>query len=154
MNTRISPEKLRATPVAPLKLRPERRAGKPIGQILVELGELSAGDMIKAVAMSARENARFGDILLANDMVSEHGLTRALSQQFGCEIANFDTDPPDTRLIDLFGAQRCLQLGAIPWKKSARQPFLLPHAQTNFLPKSRNCSRILDTSCWQLHPNR
>lgn len=119
MNTRPDPCFLRPAPSAPLVLRSPlaSQAQKPIGQILVEIGELAPGDMVKAIAMSAREDVRFGEILLSNNMVSEAGLFRGLALQYQCQLADFSDSPPDPRLIDAFGVENCIQSGAVPWKK-------------------------------------
>ena len=119
MNTRFDPLLLRPARQAPLLLRNPCKPGSPapIGQILMELGELSPGDMVKAIAMSAREDTQFGDILLANHMVSELGLFRGLSFQYDCDLVDLTVDPPDPRLIDDIGPEICLKTGIIPWKR-------------------------------------
>ena len=118
MNTRPAPFVTTSRPIAPLVLRAPvkqpRRA--PLGQVLVELRELSSGDLLRAVAMRTREDIQLGAILMANGMVSEAGLYRGLSVQYGCEVADFAAHPPDTRLIDQFGVEKCMQLGLVPWK--------------------------------------
>ncbi len=116
MNTRTDPSLLLPLPLSPLLLLPTAQA-KPLGQILTEIGELSPGDLIKAVALSAREDASFGDILVMNDMVTDAGLCRGLAVQFGCEVADFQSIPPDARIIDRFGPDRCLREGIVPWKR-------------------------------------
>lgn len=119
MNTRLDPYILMAPPAAPFVLKnPRRKRGQAlIGNILMEIGELSAGDMVRAIAMRAREDAQFGEILLANQMVSESGLYRGLAIQFNCEVADLVTEPPDYRLITSLGAENCLRLGVVPWKR-------------------------------------
>lgn len=115
MNTRAQPF------VLPTKARvadPRRtRSTAPLGQILVDIGELDPGDMLRAVAMREREEVRLGTILLANGMVSEAGLYRGLALQFNCEIADLAAQPPDIRLIDLVGVERCLKEGFTPWRR-------------------------------------
>ena len=73
--------------------------------------------MLKAVAMRAREDVQLGTILLANHMINEPGLFRGLAAQFNCDIADFAEQPPDARLIDDVGAERCLRDGFVPWKR-------------------------------------
>ncbi|WP_321364106.1 glycosyltransferase family 2 protein [uncultured Celeribacter sp.] len=97
---------------------PRSRSRKPIGQILVEMGELAPGDLVRAAAMRQREDARIGDILLAHGMVSEPALYTALARQFNAEIARFDQSPPDVRLIDRIGADECLRRGILPWRQA------------------------------------
>ena len=119
MNTRPEPFTTLLKPTPPLVLRNRlpRSRRAPLGQILVEIGELSAGDMLKAVAMRAREDVQLGTILLANHMINEPGLFRGLAAQFNCDIADFAEQPPDARLIDDVGAERCLRDGFVPWKR-------------------------------------
>ena len=116
MNARTNPDKLSTLPLKPFVLTRTAQT-KPLGQILVEIGELSSGDLIKALAISAREEAQFGDILVAHGMVTDAGLFRGLAIQFGCQVADFDAVPPDARLIDQLGPDRCLREGLVPWKR-------------------------------------
>ena len=90
MNTRANPSILHADRAKPLLLRDpkSRHRNAPLGQILLDMGELSAGDMVKAAAMRTRQDVRYGDILLANHMVSEAGLFRGLAAQYHCAIAD------------------------------------------------------------------
>ena len=66
---------LRLVPFEPAASRAKGRATaprkkrKPLGQILVEMGALSPEDLAMAVSLQAREDARFGDILLTNGWV-------------------------------------------------------------------------------------
>jgi cellulose synthase/poly-beta-1,6-N-acetylglucosamine synthase-like glycosyltransferase len=90
---------------------------KPVGQILVERGDLSPEDLARAVALQAREDARFGDILLAQGMVTPEALYSALAFQYDTTIADLRAEPPDMRLVDVIGAQYCIQNGVVPWKR-------------------------------------
>ena len=119
MNQLSDPAALTPLPPEPLLLRPRKRRARPplIGQILVEMEELSPGDLVKAIALRAREDTLFGDILLANGMISEAGLFRGLASQFGCAVADLHADPPDVRLIEALRPETCLRLGLVPWKR-------------------------------------
>ncbi|MFT6452546.1 MAG: cellulose synthase/poly-beta-1,6-N-acetylglucosamine synthase-like glycosyltransferase [Halocynthiibacter sp.] len=88
---------------------------KPLGQMMVELGTLSPENLVRAVAIQAREEALFGDILLAHDMVQEADLFAALAVQYNAEVADFNARAPDVRLIDIVGADTCLREGILPW---------------------------------------
>ncbi|SDW26058.1 glycosyltransferase family 2 protein [Celeribacter indicus] len=96
--------------------QPERR--RPIGQILVDMGALAPGDLVRATAIRHREDARIGDILLAHGMVEEATLYRALARQYHAIVADFAGMPPDVRLIDRLGADECLRRGLLPWRHS------------------------------------
>ncbi|GAA3854830.1 glycosyltransferase [Celeribacter arenosi] len=91
---------------------------KPVGQILVERGELRPEDLIRATAMRQREDARIGDIFLAHDMVTESALYQALADQYAASVADLTRFPPDVRLIDRLGAGEALRLGLLPWRQT------------------------------------
>ncbi|MGR3291367.1 MAG: glycosyltransferase family 2 protein [Paracoccaceae bacterium] len=129
---------LAATPAPPLRLLTKKRqaAGAKttplIGQILLQNGDLSAGDLAKAIALQARENVRFGDILLANNMVSDTTLIQALASQFNCDIADLQSEPPDVRLIEHLKPENCLQHGFVPWKRVGGTTLIATHQPANF----------------------
>ncbi|MCK8465287.1 glycosyltransferase [Aliiroseovarius sp. S1339] len=95
---------------------PPRHDRKPLGQILVEMGALSSENLAMAVSLQMREDARFGDILLTNGWVRQADLYAGLAQQYGCQIADLQHEPPDVRLIDRLGAAFCIRNGIVPWK--------------------------------------
>jgi cellulose synthase/poly-beta-1,6-N-acetylglucosamine synthase-like glycosyltransferase len=95
---------------------PAQGARRPLGQILLERGDLCAADLSRAVALQQGQDARFGDILVANDMVSEAALYTALAEQFGTIVANLRSEPPNARLVDALGADFCVQHNVVPWK--------------------------------------
>ncbi len=90
---------------------------KPLGQILMEMGALSAENLKTATDLQRRQDVRLGDILLAHGFVRRTDLYAALSHQFNCAIADLSTSPPDVRLIDDLGADFCIRNRVVPWKK-------------------------------------
>lgn len=90
------------------------RQRRPLGEILVENGALSSDDLLRALALQARQSIRLGDILLAHGMVSEEELLAALSRQYSALPTDLRTNPPDARLIDEVGVERCLRDGFVP----------------------------------------
>ncbi len=119
MNQLSTPPPSPPVGAAPLLLVPRRRRRRAplLGQILVEMGALSPGDLIRAVAMRAREDTLFGEILLANGMIDEDALARGLARQFGCGLADLDAAPPDSRLLHAVGVANCLRLGILPLRR-------------------------------------
>jgi cellulose synthase/poly-beta-1,6-N-acetylglucosamine synthase-like glycosyltransferase len=81
------------------------------------MGVLNEDDLARALTLQAREEARFGDILLAHAMVDKADLYTALARQFGTRIADLQGEPPDARLIDRLGADFCIRHGVVPWKQ-------------------------------------
>ncbi len=102
-----------AAPAAPAA--PARRV--LLGEILHERGALSRADLERAVALQSRAEARFGDILLANNMVTSDELYEALAWQYDTMVADLRAEPPDVRLIDRLGADTCIRKGIVPWKR-------------------------------------
>lgn len=94
--------------------RPDR---KPLGQILLEMGAVAPGDLLRAVAMRARQQVRLGDILLMHGWVREADLMAALARQWGAAVVDLLAQPPDPRLIDRLGAETCLKAGLAPWRR-------------------------------------
>ncbi|WJS84498.1 glycosyltransferase [Paracoccus sp. TOH] len=106
-----------ATLVAPRDLR-------PLGQILIEDGAVDPRNLLKAVVMRRRQQARLGEILLANGWVQEEALTRALSRQWRSSVLDLKALPPDPRLVDALGAQLCLAEGVVPWRRVGGVTFI------------------------------
>lgn len=106
-------------PVFAPRARPHqaRAPRKPLGQILIDMKAVDPGDMLKAIALRDREEARIGDILLTRGWVSEADLTAALALQWGAKAVDLLADPPDARLIDRLGPEFCLAHGLLPWRR-------------------------------------
>lgn len=88
-----------------------------LGELLVAQGDLSARNQFRVVSKQSRIEARFGDILLANKLVDKDRLYDAIAAQFDAPVARLDLDPPDPRLMTMFGAQACLRAEVLPWRK-------------------------------------
>lgn len=88
-----------------------------LGKILVETGVLDPGDLLKALAMQAREEARLGDILLAHKMVTQSQLMEALATQWRARVIDPAFEPPDPRLVDRYSPERCLRDCILPWRR-------------------------------------
>lgn len=105
------------TPVhaAAQTLAPDKR--KPLGQILLERRFVDPGDLLKAVAMRARQEARLGDILLSRGWVAERNLMAALAEQWDAELVTPAAARADIRLVDQIGARFCLTHVILPWRR-------------------------------------
>ena len=136
----MSPATLRLVPRGPApepQIRGGRPGHRPLGQVLREMGALSEADLAHAVALQAREEARFGDILLAHGMVDSSELYAALARQFGTTIVDLKTEPPDVRLIDRLGADFCIRHGVVPWKHMAGTTVLICSRPDRFVDLAR-----------------
>lgn len=89
----------------------------PLGQMLVEAGAITEEDLAFALRQQTQVEARLGDILLFNGMVAQETLYKVLANRFNTLVADLKADPPDVRLIDEIGAQTCIRLSIVPWKR-------------------------------------
>ncbi|MCK0141948.1 glycosyltransferase family 2 protein [Aliiroseovarius sp. F20344] len=118
--------------------RPNANTRKPLGQVLVEMGALSPEHLAMAVALMAREDARFGDILLANGWVRKADLYAGLAHQYGCDIADLTSQRPDVRLIDQIGAEFCIRNGIVPWKRAGAATIVICSRPDQFTELSKH----------------
>ncbi len=88
-----------------------------LGKILIDRGVMTGSDLIVATAMQVRQDADLGDILLANNMVSEAQLYSGLAKQYGCATADLNAEPPDIRLVAGIDPSFCIKNRIIPWKR-------------------------------------
>ncbi|WP_444462601.1 glycosyltransferase family 2 protein [Rhodobacter capsulatus] len=105
-----------ATP--PPQTRPQSPPQRlQLGQILLEMGAVQPGDLLKALALRNRQDVRLGDILLTHGWVRETDLMAALSKQSNAAVIDLLAEPPDPRLIDRLGPELCLKEAMVPWRR-------------------------------------
>lgn len=88
-----------------------------LGALLVESGALSPGNLLKALAMQSREDARLGEILLAHRMIRPEALMAGLSRQWRARVIDPALEPPDPRLVDIYRPETCLRHALLPWRR-------------------------------------
>ncbi|MEM6324471.1 MAG: hypothetical protein AAF748_12330, partial [Pseudomonadota bacterium] len=88
-----------------------------LGEILVDAGTLTEQDRRRVLERQTRCDARFGEILLTNGLVSRQQLYAALSEQYCAPLVDLSVIPPDPSRISAIGAARCLRLGLLPLKR-------------------------------------
>lgn len=89
----------------------------PLGQILLEMGAISPGNLLKALALRNRQDVRLGDILLSHGWVSDADLMAGLARQWKATVVDLLAERPDPRLIDAIGPETCLKHGMVPWRR-------------------------------------
>lgn len=87
---------------------------KSLTEILVEMKVISRKRMRKAAKLGAMLQSDLARILLAHQWITEEQLIKALSIQWSATIIDLDSETPDPRLIDRFGASVCLEHGVLP----------------------------------------
>jgi len=94
---------------------------RPLGQILLDDGDLAPSDQMRALALQSRADARFGTILIAHGLAHGAHIYAAIARQFGTTVADFQNRPPDARLVDAMGVENCLSTGILPWLRRKGQ---------------------------------
>jgi cellulose synthase/poly-beta-1,6-N-acetylglucosamine synthase-like glycosyltransferase len=89
-----------------------------LGTILLRNGAIRPSDLVRALEIQTRQQARLGDILRAHGMASDADIIAALAEQAGTSVLDAGMGPPDPRLIDRIGPRRCLQIGCLPWARA------------------------------------
>ena len=105
----------------PLALVVSRRNSvtrEPLGHILVEMGAISAEELIRALEIQTHQAGFLGDILLSQGLVTEAALTEALSRQYGAAHLTRDSPERDPALMDRLGVQVCLATHCLPWARA------------------------------------
>lgn len=100
--------------------------------ILTEMGVLTSADLMRALTIQKRQNARLGDILRAHGMASEEAIVHALALQQQTTVLNTANSQPDPRLIDRLGPTRCLRMGCLPWRRAGSVTLIATAAPDRF----------------------
>jgi cellulose synthase/poly-beta-1,6-N-acetylglucosamine synthase-like glycosyltransferase len=103
---------------APAQAQAAPATPTPLGLILLGKGALDPNDMLRALQIQKRHNARMGDILRAHGMASAATISAALAEQHRTALLGRGDLPPDPRLIALLGPRECLRLRCLPWRRA------------------------------------
>ncbi len=88
-----------------------------LGEILIDMGKLNAGQLDHALSMQAEKGGRIGEVLVQMDFVVEEDVTRALARQLDvpCETA-IDVDEVDLDLLEEFQLGWAREHGVLPYE--------------------------------------
>lgn len=85
---------------------------------LAAVGALAPAVVPEARALLARREARLADILISRGWITSANLLAVEAALRGAEVIDPETAPPDPRLIDRWGAVRCVADGLLPWRRA------------------------------------
>ena len=112
MNTQL--HSLEKPVLAPVGLRP---AGRPIGEILIEMGVVQAENLAEGLAAQHLEGERIGETLVRLKHCSEWDVCRALAQQFGLPAReNIEMTEVEDVLVERLPIQYARAATALPWR--------------------------------------
>ena len=95
----------------------------PLGRLLVEMGAITPGQLVVALHLQLRLDARIGEILVAEGWASRAQVIAALARQSGLAVADPVRHPPDPELLAHMPARFWAAHGLMPWRRDG------PHVQ-------------------------
>lgn len=103
-----------------------------LGRILYDRGLISATDAMAAQGLQKSRNARFGELLVAEGLVSEGDVVEALAEQFHAQHVSLAHTPPDPVAIGKLSARFCLENGVCAWSSVGGMTFIATANPTDF----------------------
>ena len=93
--------------------------------VLTKTGHLDHQGLLSAIADQSRSQLRIAEIILSRRLVPETVLYQALAKVCALSVLDPATQPPDPRLIDILGAEECLNSALLPWRSIGGVTFVL-----------------------------
>ncbi len=85
--------------------------------ILTARGAITEAELAQYRSLEARQDVDIRDIIMARADISPRVIAEVSAQEWGTTTAPITDLLPDARLIDRFGAQRCLKEGFLPYRR-------------------------------------
>ena len=95
-------------------VRPRRASKKRLGEILVDLGMVSHEQIETALSRQKDTHKRLGQQLIADGVITELDLTKALADKIGVQFVDLSTTQLDMAAANLVSEKLCRRYGAIP----------------------------------------
>jgi len=134
--------------------RGEARVRRPLGDILLAMGAVDPGQLMKAVALRGRQSVPLGGILLAHGWVAEADLMAALSQQWGAQVVDLPGAAPDPRLVDRMDVSFWVTEAAIPVRRIGPAVLVATARPDRFEALRHKLAPILGPVTMSLAPER
>lgn len=89
-----------------------------LGEILIDAGAITRGQLREALAVQSVSGGLVGDILQRLGHITEAGVLEAVSRQLGIPKAQLDRCSPDAALLAAFPREFCEQRRCLPFGRS------------------------------------
>ena len=86
-----------------------------LGRQLVDDGHISASDLVHALDLQSKVDARLGEILIAEGLIGTNTLLDALAIQSNAQRVDLKRDIPRLQMAVALPASVCLQYEVVPW---------------------------------------
>ncbi len=90
------------------------RSGSLLGDLLVEQGLVTPGQLAQALAEQPGSGLRVGELLIQVGALDERQLTRVVAEQFGIALVDLRDTAPDPHLAGRIGEKAARELTALP----------------------------------------
>ncbi|NKI20414.1 type II/IV secretion system protein [Paenibacillus dendritiformis] len=87
---------------------------KRIGELMVEVGLITPGQLQHALAVQAKQKGRLGDVLLSEGLITEEQLIQVLDYQLGIPHVQLYRHPIEQEIIDLISQRLAEQYRVLP----------------------------------------
>lgn len=138
-------------PSRPAAFIDDRGTAKKLAVTLLSFGLLSAEKMLQVLETHEKNHGQLADHLLTNGLVESRPLFRAIAAHWSCEFVDLEERPPDIRLIDQLGPNRCLRLSLLPWRQVGGVTLICtpyPELFSRHLPRlTRHFGRVAMVVC-------
>ena len=95
-----------------------------LGEVLVEDGALSPGELDQALQLQLALDAPIGEILASQGKLPRQKVAQALARSHGTAFVDLSLHPPDPRLAGMIPAQDCLEHKTVIWRKEGAMTIL------------------------------
>jgi type IV pilus assembly protein PilB len=93
---------------------------KKIGEILVDMGSLAPAEMRLVLDRQPLLGRRFGEVALAEGLLSEVALAQALAHQFNLEFLDLEQTPLPAELIETLSPELMIRFECVPVRQDAK----------------------------------
>ncbi|WP_238366942.1 glycosyltransferase family 2 protein [Mesobacterium pallidum] len=92
-----------------------RHLNQPLGQILLDMGVMTSGDLLRALAIHGTCRAPMSRVCIAEGFATEDEVLSAQALQWGAMRLSLNDDPPDPSVSDLLPVTFCRDNAIVPW---------------------------------------
>jgi type IV pilus assembly protein PilB len=85
-----------------------------LGEILIDMGCLTAQELAEALEKQKEKNERMGDVLVGLGYIQPEDLTRALAEQFDMEMIDLDSADIDPAVVEMVPAELAREHKIVP----------------------------------------